>query len=187
MERLNYGGWNYDDHDDDEEQIGFDGHGQEENQEGRQENHQLEHTQDLDGELDHADGNGEEDFKDLVHLVEHLVEFAEDDSGKTDYEALFGQKSKAARRRRGSFQPRDRGHHKRPVFLKVKDLPDRSQGVEQQAYVPRHYDDPDDEELTELLTKPPWTDEHRTPPEQQRPSEYGEKVNSRPAGEKQGP
>ena len=148
MERVNYGGWNYDDYDDDEE-LEFDGHGQVEHREGHQDNYQPETSQGPDNDLDYADGNGKDDFQDqydLTDQVEHLVEFAEDGSGQTDYEARFGRKSKASRRRRGPFRPPNRRSHRTPVFVKVKDLQERIE-----KYVPEHYDDPDDEELAAIL------------------------------------
>lgn len=169
MEKLNYGGGrDYDDYDGDE--VEFDGH------------------DGPGGHLDYADTDGywgSLELLDLIEQLEYQAEFAADDSGETDFERRFGPKSKASRRRRGPFRPPDRRHHRRPVFVKVKDLQDRFQEVEQQGYVPLHHDDPDDEKLADLLAKL-WADEHRTPPESGRPSECGEKVISRSDEEKQG-
>ena len=116
-ERLNHGGWDYDDYDDNLDHEG-----------DYQEDFEQEYTPpvyddggDADSEYD-GDDTGAEGFQDQHDLVEHQVDFAMDDSGDTDFEEQFGWRSKARRRRQGRFVPPDMTWHRRPVFVRVKDL-----------------------------------------------------------------
>ena len=121
-ERLDYGR-RYDDYDDDD--AGHDG----DHKEGREQEYGPS-SYDADHDFIHEDYDTEaESFPDQHDQVEHQVDFAEDDSGETGFDAQIGRwRSKAYRRRRGKFVPPNMRRHRTPVFVRIKDLQGRDGG-----------------------------------------------------------
>ena len=112
-EKTGYGGWHYDDYDDDDT--------------GHDDDYQGDPEQDFheaDPDSVHEDYTAAaEDFPDQREQLEHLLDFTEDDSGQTNFYSQYGKwKSKAYRRAQGKFKPPKRKHHRTPVFVKLRDL-----------------------------------------------------------------
>ena len=114
-ERLNYGGgWHEDDDD-----AGHDG----DYRKGREQAH-TPRSYEADPDFVYEDYDTEaEDFQEKREQLDHEMDFADDDSGETDFEARFGRwRSKSYRRRQGKFKPPNRRWHRTPVFVRVTDL-----------------------------------------------------------------
>ena len=66
--------------------------------------------------------DGTEGFQEGDEADEHQVEHATDDSGESDFETQYGWRSKAGRRKKGTWISRDIRGCKTPVFVPVADL-----------------------------------------------------------------
>lgn len=110
-ERLGYGGGYYDDYEDEEDQ---------QYQESQVDDIPWYRLADPDyvPEEEELPEGRLEDFQEQAERVEHQLDAA----AQLDAEAQFGWRSKARRRRKGSFVPPDIRTYRWPTFVRVEDL-----------------------------------------------------------------
>ena len=118
VERMNYGGYN-DDYEDDDEQY--------DENEAKEIPWYIRANPDYDPEEEERGEASLEEFHEHPEQVDHQLEHAADDIAQLDAEAQFGWRSKSRRSRQGRFVPPDMSIYRWPTFVRVADLqnPDR--------------------------------------------------------------
>ena len=113
-ERLGYGTPHYHDYDDDQQ-----------NQESQVEDIPWYVLADPDYSPEEEEGaaqEGLEDFQERNGQVEYQADFVEDDVDQSEFEAQFGWRSKARRRKKGRRLLPDMRGYVAPVFVRAADL-----------------------------------------------------------------